>query len=313
MADSALHPPLIEGILPAREVSLLAGASGAGKTTLLMQILKWMQDGQPIFGHEAQKDLRIGYIAADRTWSAYEELARRIGLDLGRIKVRTLIDDDSIDLRVFEREPLQTLFNLVGSLLPLDLIVVDPLIIFMGCETAFYHQNAVRLIQLNRWCRTNQITILGTHHATKARTDYSFLRPQDRINGTGALLGFTSTQLFLAAPEEIKQEWSEWHIVSHHAKPACIQLMRNEQGLFEAIDPAQFRSDRPRISGIRQSILNLLAPTGEPLARKIIVDVLSDQASARTIDSALIELTTEGWLERHPGGLYGRTTRQRVN
>src|SRR3990170_2740164 len=78
-------PDIIDTILPAREVSILAGASGAGKTTLVMQMLKSLQRNESVFGHVAQHHQRIGYIAADRNWKAYARLAATVGLDLSHI------------------------------------------------------------------------------------------------------------------------------------------------------------------------------------------------------------------------------------
>lgn len=240
MSDMYVKPnDVIEHLVPAHETSILAGCSGAGKTTLLMGVLKMLQHNLPIFGHATTPDLKIGYIAADRTWEAYRKLAEIIGVDLSRIKVRALVDDDHIDTLVLERAPSNILYQLLGEMATekCDLVIVDPLAVLLGCDLNKYHVVAAKLIALNRYCRRNGITVLGTHHATKARTESGFKRPQDRINGSGALLGFTSTQLFLAAPEETGSEYTEWHIVSHHAKAKVLYLKRTFDGSFEQADP----------------------------------------------------------------------------
>lgn len=232
-------PDIIADIIPAHETSILAGASGAGKTTLLMEMLKYLQNNQPLFGHAVTPDLKVGFIAADRTWEAYKRLAETVGVDVSVLKVRALIDDDKIDCSTLERNPSIILYSLLSEMVQegRNLVVIDPLAVLLGCDLNKYHVVAARLIALNRYCRLNGITVLGTHHATKARTESGFKRPQDRINGSGALLGFTSTQLFLAAPEETGSDYTEWHVVSHHAKAKVIYLKRTVTGTFIEADP----------------------------------------------------------------------------
>lgn len=183
--------------------------------------------------------MKVGFIAADRTWESYKKTAQLVGVNVDDLYVRALIDDDDIDVTQLERNPGMVLLNLLNEMVRegRDLVVVDPLAVLLGCDLNKYHTVAAKLITLNRYCRQNRITILGTHHATKARTESGFKRPQDRINGSGALLGFTSTQLFMSAPEENGTEYTEWHVISHHAKAKCIFLSRNSNGTFIQADP----------------------------------------------------------------------------
>jgi archaellum biogenesis ATPase FlaH len=304
---------LIDGMLPRHEVSILAGASGAGKTTLLMQVLRQLQHNEPVFGRAVQPDLKLGYIAADRTWRAYERLAKQVGVDLDKIHCRALIDDDTIDTDNFEKNPQNVLQGLLADMVKcgVELVIVDPLVVFLGCDTRIYHVNAARLIKLNKLCRNNKITLLGTHHATKARSDYSFKRPQDRINGSGALLGFTSTQLFLAGADELNKDASEWHIISHHAPAAVIYLERDPAtGLFREVvgqeclpkDISNFKEDP---SDFAAKILNLIPSDGTPVKRDAIADVLKDLISPATVDRHLQRLKSDGVLRAYDSGFYG--------
>ncbi|TFH63976.1 MAG: AAA family ATPase [Gemmatimonadales bacterium] len=294
---------LITGILPRDEVSILAGASGAGKTTLIMQILRSLTRNEPVFGRPTLRDIRLGYIAADRTWRSYQKTAAHVGLDLSSIGVRALVDDPAIDLKLFEASPIEELERLIGLLLPCDLIVVDPLVVFLGVDTNKYHLNAARLIRLNKLCRTNHVTLLGTHHATKARSDYSFKRAQDRISGTSALLGFTSTQLFLAAPEETEREdgCAEWHIISHHAAPTTILLNRGEGGTFEWAGEEslnQALSLEDRLLGF----MRRHAP--DPVTTGDLLNHLSSFASPRSIERTLADLRASSMIHSPSKGQY---------
>lgn len=233
--DYVKPPDVIESVLPSHECSILAGASGAGKTTLLLEIVKLLQQNKPVFGFPATRGIKIGFIAADRTWEAYKKTAQLVGVDVDQLYVRAIIDDDDINIKELESNPSATLYNLMNDTVHhgCDLIIVDPLAVLLGCDLNKYHVVAAKLIQLNRYCRTNRVTLLGTHHATKARTESGFKRPQDRINGSGALLGFTSTQLFMSSPDENNTEYTQWHIVSHHAPPMTLHFTRNSKGTFE--------------------------------------------------------------------------------
>lgn len=295
---------LIDGLLPKNEVSILAGASGAGKTTLLMYVIKCLQTNEPVFGHKVEKNLKVGYIAADRTWEAYKRLADTTGVDLNQMHVRALIDDDNIDTENFERNPQSLMYKLLKEMhdLNVHLVIVDPLVVFMGCDTRMYHVNAARLIQLNRFCRKHDLTILGTHHATKARSDFTFKRPQDRINGSGALLGFTSTQLFLAAADETGNEYTEWHIISHHAPAKVIQLKRGENGLFVQADPEMDFTDKAEQAA--GAIISMLPPDGTPMQKKQIFE-RTKLLNPRTVDEQLKVLIYQGVVAKHETGWYG--------
>lgn len=291
---------LIDSILPAEEVSILAGASGAGKTTLIMQLLAALQANAPVWGHVGRPNLRLGYIAADRTWKSYQKTAALASLDLASIQVRALVDDPAINLKDFERSPIDELERLVGTMLPVDLIVVDPLVVFLGVDTNKYHLNAARLIRLNRMCQANKVTLLGTHHATKARSDYSFKRPQDRISGTSALLGFTSTQLFLASPEETGRSDNcyEWHVISHHA-PAKVLLLTREHGSFEFVGE---ESSGPQ--SLTDRMLGLFFKEQAPMSRQDVQTFLKPYASRATIDRLLAGSVESKVLMRDKYGSY---------
>lgn len=297
---------LIEHILPKHEVSILAGASGAGKTTLIMQVLCNLQHNEPVFGHAIEEDLKIGYLAADRTWDAYARLAMQVGADLDRMVVRALIDDTSIDIENLERDSQGVMYNVLKSMVAegCNLIVVDPLVVLLGSDINTYHIVAARMIRLNRFCKANQVTILGTHHATKARTDFSFKRPQDRISGSSALLGFTSTQLFLASAQESGQEYTQWHIVSHHAAAEVINLERDKNsGLFVPIDFTTGLVEKQ--NEVYEEIFKMLPENRDPLSKKIIVERLRHIGSPRLIEDQLKLASRAGALKFYPGEFYG--------
>lgn len=295
---------IIENIIPENEVSILAGASGAGKTTLLMEIVRCLQQNQPVFGHAIKENLKIGYIAADRTWDAYVRLAELVGVDISKLCVRALIDDQDIDVSLLERDPQQIMLHLLKQMAAegCDLVIVDPLVVLLGADINTYHVVAARMIKLNRFCKLNKLTILGTHHATKARTDFSFKRPQDRISGTSALLGFTSTQLFLASAEESGEDYTQWHIVSHHAKAKIIYLERDQStGLFIPVD--QFNGLIEKQNQAYEGIFSMLPADGTPISLKSIITKLSPMSS-KIVEEQVRLATSLNQLKQYKGGFY---------
>lgn len=285
---------IIDGILPKREVSILSGASGAGKTTLIVQLLAAIVAGEDSwFGHHINHPVRIAYVAADRTWESYAELAERAALDTSRLQVRSLVDDESIDVTRLERDSMQLLHGLIGSFDSPDLIVVDPMVVFLGVDPNKYNSVAPRLIQMGRWCKAGGYTILATHHATKARTDYSFKRPQDRISGSSALLGFTSSQLFLSAADEIGKPYSEFAAVNHNAPPEAIKLMRDERGMF-----AKFE-DLTVSKPLAEAVVATLSATRSTPRAALQAATRIDPA---TLDHILDWLTAEAVIRQGPKG-----------
>lgn len=298
---------LIKGVLPTNQVSILAGASGSGKTTLTMQIIKDLQDGQSVFGFPAQPNLKIAYLASDRNWDAYQTLAERVGVDLDKMQVITVVDDPTIDLELFERDSRKLLFQLLNRFVQkgADLIVVDPLMALLGGDPNRYNSVAPRLTMLNRFCSVNKVTILGIHHAGKARTDFGFKRAQDRISGSSALLGFTSTQLFLAAAEEIQQEYCEWHIIPHTEKPSVLKLKRTDPyGLF-----TRYTMDDEVLSAAKgkdtaEVLFMYLPADGTPIQRKELVKIMQAVCSSATVDRLLKQAVQAGLVEQMTMGYY---------
>lgn len=284
---------LIPSFLPVGEISILGGASGAGKTTILFQLIKALQRGDAAwFGMPLPRHCKVGLIAADRAWPSYERLAHDVGVDLGQLEWRSLVSDPQISLRTLKEDPLLLLQQLMASLLPCDLIIVDPLIMFFGVDTNRYNLICAKAIELGRWTSKNNVTVLGTHHAVKARTDFGFKRPQDRISGSSAIQAFTSTQSFLETALEAEDGTAALHIFCHHAAPRSIKLMRRDAppGLFVAADEQDLASEK---------VLALLVTSQKPLPiGEIAARSGLDEVKARKAIGALELMglaTAAGW------------------
>lgn len=285
---------LVQSLLPTHEVSIIAGASGAGKTSITMQLLSAIQHHKPFFGLATTPNIRVGYIAADRGGDSLEHWSKIMDVDLSQIKIRSLIKDDDINLSKFETRPMALLLDLIRDMMPLDLLIIDPLIVFFGTDTKSYTTNAKCLIQLNRVAHQHKVTILGIHHAVKARTDFGFKRPQDRISGTGAFLGYSSTQIFLDTPEESGLPHHTLHIISHTAPGMELRLRRNASAVFELITDEETK--------VAQLILGAVPINGTAATNEIVATL--GNVPRRTIELYLTKLLKEGLLVKPSHGRY---------
>lgn len=288
---------VVQNILPVGEVSILAGASGVGKSTLAMQMLAAIVNGETSFlGHEITYPQRIAYIAADRSWVSYTELAARVGLDISKMQTRSIVDDERIDVMQLEHNPMDLLHGLIDAFDSPTLVVVDPAVIFLGVDPNRYQQVAPRLIRWGRWCRHGRYTMLAMHHATKARSDYSFMRPQDRISGSSALLGFTSSQLFLSGADELNKPYAEFIAVNHNAPPEAIKLARTESGLFAPWQPEDTKGTLATL------VMSTLSKNDKPLTK----DALSaaTKIDPKTLDDVLDSLVGGELIIPKPKGSF---------
>jgi len=300
----------LQSLLPPNEVSVLAGASGAGKSTLILQFLDAWIHGQSFLEIAPPQD-RVAYLVGDRSIASLQHRADDVGLDLSLFPHASLVDDVGIDLHRFKQDPLGLLCSILDTLKG-PLFIVDPLIVFLGVDLNRYNLVAPQLIRLNRFCQERGYTVLGTHHTTKARTDFAFLRPQDRISGSSALSAFTSTQLALTSPDEIQhsvpllEQAARLDVVSHLAAPETHWLSRDSKGLFTPMGPEAEKI--LQVCGpLGLAVYQTIAPEGNTTTREIL-EAAESLASRATIFRQLDKLIASGLIDRRERGNFGRTS-----
>ena len=276
-------------MIPRRQISILAGASGSGKTTLLLQAIQAWQREQPFPIRFNAKN--CAYLVADRTRQEVEDRARSLGLD---IEIYGLVDD-----RKFKRELLNEPERALEEALrqfknPYDLLVIDPIMLFIRGNALDYRAVAVALIGLNRLAVDRNMTIIATHHASKARSDFSFMRPQDRILGTAAFQGFSGTQMILIEPDEGKTDVHCFVSVSHTAAKEVTYLERTSEGWFIPTDVVAV----PLVQAMQE---------GVPVNIKELRDVAEKQRmSPATLYRTLASCISEGLVMKVGHGMYMR-------
>lgn len=300
----------LQSLLPPREVSVLAGASGAGKSTLILQFLHAWRHGSS-FLDVAPPEEEIAYLIGDRSVESLRHRGADVGLDIDSLPHTSLVDDTSIDLHRFKYDPLGLLCSLMDRLKG-PLFIVDPLIVFLGVDLNRYNLVAPQLIRLNRFCQARKYTVLGTHHTTKARTDFAFLRPQDRISGSSALSAFTSTQLALTSPDEVQhsipllEQAARLDVVSHLAAPETHWLSRDSKGLFTPMGPEA--EEILRVCGPAGLAVYQVIPQDGVITTSEILESLDGVTSRATVFRQLDKLTRAELVSRLERGNFSRAT-----
>lgn len=186
---------LIDGILPANEVHLLAGSSGSGKTTFLFQILSQWQAGQPVLGHNSYP-IPYTYLSVDRSSSSVKRTLQRLGLE-GQITrmvcrehlpvgltVTTALQaalDIHPDSRAFFIEGFQTLAGDRGN-------SYTPVAALLSATTAM--------------CASQGITIVGVCHSPKIKADEKFQHSRELVLGSVAWAAFSDTVITMDQAED---------------------------------------------------------------------------------------------------------------
>jgi hypothetical protein len=191
-------------------VTIFAGAPGVGKTAMLSDwIVRW-RDGRTIWGHATNAPTQFCYLAADRQWASHQQWFNRAGYpDIPRY---SLADDPRFDLKELLK-PFNALDLFRRALdqanngkppIPGAHVFVDPVSpIFIAGSPNSSRDVARSLLSFSREAQQRKINITCTAHFAKQPTDKNsrYARPQDRIAGSGAFLGFSDTQIYLIDPE----------------------------------------------------------------------------------------------------------------
>jgi hypothetical protein len=309
--------PLIDPLLPAHSVHLLAGASGAGKTTLAAQMLRWLHDGAPVFGYPSRPPAGFAVITADRGWNANVHWFRAVGL--ADIPHYSFHDDMSFRWERLAQPRLWlptlkaaldgTLCGRPGWIPPDSLVLIDPLTGFLGGNLMDYHQVFRALGELDQYCLRHRLTVLGTAHAGKQRAkELQYVRPQDRVLGTTALLGCTETVFYLATLQEASEPYSELFWMPRLAPQGSVRLIRSaDTGLFE-VSTEQSKEERAAArheEKLKEFLDLFVEPEGTPIG-VLLKRALKTGLSPATVYRRICELAGDGRILNVRRGVWKR-------
>lgn len=185
----------------------------------------------PEFTWDATK--AIAYLISDRNVEEAASRATALGIPDNKIQFYSIVNDKAIH----ENELLAPKMLLEKILdkkftIDFDLLVIDPIGLFINGNLNSYQTVARSMMILNRIAIEKNITIIGTHHSTKAKHEVKFRRPQDRISGSSALLGYSGTQMVLVPTDEDDTPYDTFYIISHTHEPMKIEMERGQNGYF---------------------------------------------------------------------------------
>jgi hypothetical protein len=296
-------PDPIPEIIPGGGISIIAGASGIGKTALLAWIATRFRDHAPLFGHPTGAIPEQVMLAIDRSWiQSTSKWFEAVGYP--EIRAYSPLDDTSFKPTSMRNKNnrLALLRSMLDKFTPLaagSLVYIDPLAPFLGGNLNDYDACATACMEIRELARQRRITVIGTAHTAKLKADPKdrYARVQDRILGSAALLGYTDTQMYLAAPAETGHRYYEFMWNPHHAAQQTFKLDRDpSNGLF--IPPGEGKN-----TDEQQSILAFLKAQPDHTAR--FVEILTAVPLPKsTIHYHLQILISDGLVEQAGRGLY---------
>lgn len=298
----------LPGVLLGGSVNLLAGPSGVGKTTLTAWMLTRFRDALPIFGHQPAPIPKIAVITADRSWQQ-SGVRWFDAVGYGDVDQYCFHDDPTFKASRLRNRNGRT--RLLGEFLarldPLprgSLVLVDPLSIFLGGNLLDYDICMVAAAEIRGICRERGITLIGTAHAAKQKSDRRsrYTRLQDRIMGTTGLLGFSDTCMYLAGPDETGTPAYTFLWVPHHLPAQSFRLSRGADGLFIPYDDGDELQEAQRIVALVP-----FAPETLGFADLILAAAeLTPPISRTTLYRRLQELLQSGAILKPDHGRYAR-------
>jgi RecA-family ATPase len=186
------HPPfLIEQLLPACELSLMAGPSGSGKSRWLFDnILRWQQS-EPVLGKSSHPTSWL-YVSSDRSEASVKRTFEDMGIDPSRIPVLPAWDLElsfnGILDEIQRRRPGLAVVESFGSF-------VEPPANSNGVK---HH-----IQRTARFMRQTGTTIWGVVESPKLKPFEKYENPRQRVSGAAAWGHFSET-IFLLEPSNPK-------------------------------------------------------------------------------------------------------------
>lgn len=302
---------LVDRLLPRNEFSILAGTAGTGKTSLYSWLIKQIQTQTELFEHTiTNKPSFYGVLIMDRPCAGHKLWFELAGVEpnyfsfVDSTEPVGWIANSTISGRL---ETLERLLERVGGEEgpppPGALLIVDPFALFAGGDSNNYNKVFPHLILLQRMAAVRQWTIIGVMHGgkQKGKAEDRYVRAQDRLLGSQAFLGCSSTVMYLSDVEESGTGEMELCIAPHHAPRMSIPMMRTEDGL---VVPKEKEAEltESHLSGSVMTIYETIPLAGEIERGELTAILVGGKVMGKsTLSEGLARLKQEGLVEEHGG------------
>lgn len=285
---------LIEKVLPARSLHMLAGPSGAGKTRLLFQWLRDWQTGKPFLFDpktneplKAKPDLNFAYVAYDRSEESIAETMESIG-DIPRLKWKSALTH------------VYTLIQLKDLFPDVNLIVIDALgFAVPSGRTNDYVPVASFCRGIVAFCVQQNVTVLGIHHTAKTKENERYLNPRQRLHGSNSWAAFSETVFALepTKPDDPNVQTRELAVLPRNSREFQLTYEFRD-GLLVPISKPTFIFDTDRV------VFEVLesAGIGPAHVAALVVDCEMFGISRTTVYNALNRLVEKGRVFRPKEG-----------
>lgn len=172
---------LIDTILPANEVHLLAGPTGAGKTRWLLKTLKdkW-ERGKPVLGYKSHP-VQWCYVAADRSMESVNRTFTAIGLNPKEINIIPAWGKNKLTLP-------QILDRIEASKARMAVIEA-----FQSFSDSMDKQSVKGFLNSVQTQADKGLTIIGVCESPKMKPYEKYENPRQRVSGVASWGHFSDT------------------------------------------------------------------------------------------------------------------------
>lgn len=286
------------GIMPRREVHILAAASGVGKTTLVIQLIDDLIDAVKVFDAPTHP-IHPAYLCNDRSADDLKRTFERIQPTHTYPSYSLLTDPK------FKHS--HTIFSSLALVkaehAEVDFVVFDP--ISQQVENVNNAKEVSNFLRKLTACiQELNITLLILHHTAKVKTDALYASPRQKMAGCGAWGGYSNLNLILEEDDESTptNPLRGLHVCPRNGANQYFRFALDETGCFTPfLEVHEAEIDYPHL-------YSLLPPVD--ITPQLILEALGDASKGalyRTIERWL----REGLLIRTGRGKYAKTIPQK--
>jgi len=301
--------------MPYGSIVMISGPPKCGKTAFLAGWMARLRDGKSICGVPTNKPTSLGILTTDHKWRLNQGVwFEAVGFaDIPRVSLR---DDKALRWRATMRandgaEKLLTSSLEKLALSPGGVVMIDVATFFISSKVNDYNDVLAGMGTLSQVLDKFELTAIGVSHTGKQKADPKerYLRPHERILGSGAQIGYSDTTMYLLGPQDTGQPYYTFGWLPTHAVEGEFKFDRDANGLFVPYTGA-LHPDAPVEfpAALLTGILQLAPPPAAFKATNQLIPLIMAAADVqeRRAWEILGDLVLADYLQRLPKGLYAR-------